>query len=699
MAGKNIVTSTVNEVSFRLDRNSYDRALKSIRKIKDAWTDANKAFNKNNSVSKASQAMQSAARVAQTSYAMVAKKQRDEAKKTADFILSQNKRVSKGLTGMVGNAGPYDPKKVNRQNNQMDQGRVPKTPRVSPEQKAAAKAAALANSRSNAQSIADVRLRSKYGNNYASKLGGGANGIKQLNAELNSGVISVGRYRAGISALETQFRRTNSGAKGLMGNLKDMRSSFVQATAAYTAFSAAKGIMQTGQTFQGINAGLAMTSDGAVDAQQKLEFLKKESMRLGLDLKSASQAYMKLTVSSRGKISSDQTNQLFTGVSELSTAMGLDTESQSGAIYAIQQMLSKGKVSSEELNQQLAERLPGSVQIFVEALQKLRKNTKLTETDLYAEMKAGKLLAKDILPLVGEAMSEAARRGGALDMMLKGNGVAMRRLATTWQNAQNLIFQSGFGDALTDLFNNMAENISNNSPLFVGIGRFFSGVIEFGRDMFNGLNDFFILTDAIITHYATKWGVNMDGALNWAGYVAGIVAVIGALNTTFRILTWITGLRTGLNLVAGAVTAIGAAGTASATGGIAALARGLGKLGIAGAVVGGAYEFANFVDQNSGPKSQMSSNGQYYKDSWVGQGWDYTKSLFTPSQTPNIPTSPLVTSPGYSMNNMQSQEVTAKVDPITINLQLKADTLQDLIDATVEDNNVKQINLLMQDGN
>lgn len=699
MAGKNIVTSTVNEVSFRLDRNSYDRALKSIRKIKDAWTDANKAFNKNNSVSKASQAMQSAARVAQTSYAMVAKKQRDEAKKTADFIIAQNNRVSKGLTGMVGKAGFYDPNKVNRQNDQMNPKKVVRQPRVTPEAKAAAKAEALRNSRTNAQSIADVRLRAKYGSSYASKLGGGLNGIKQLNAELNAGVISVGRYRAGISALETQFRRSNAGAKGLMGSLKDMRSSFVQATAAYTAFSAAKGIMQTGQAFQGINAGLAMTSNGALDAQQKLEFLRKESMRLGLDLKSASQAYMKLTVSSRGKITSDQTNQLFTGVSELSTAMGLDTESQSGAIYAIQQMLSKGKVSSEELNQQLAERLPGSVQIFVEALQKLRKNTKLTETDLYAEMKAGKLLAKDILPLVGEAMSEAARRGGALDMMLKGNGVAMRRLAATWQNAQNIIFQSGFGDALTDLFNNLAENISNNSPLFSGIGRFFSGVVEFGKDMFNGLSDFFILTDAVITHYSTKWGVDMAGALNWAGYAAGFVAVIASLNTTFRILSWITGLRTGLTLIAGAVSAIGAAGTAASTGGLASLAMGLGRLGIGGAVVAGAYGFANYVDQNSGPKSQLSDNGQYYKDSWVGQGVDFTKSLFTPSQTPNIPNSPISSFNPYAMNNMSSQGVTAKVDPITINLQLKADTLRDLIEASVEDNNVKQINLLMQDGN
>ncbi len=349
MAGNKIVTTTVNEVTYRIDRNAYEKALKSIRKIKDAWLDANKAFNRNNSIAKSTQQLQNAARVAQTSYAVVAKRQREEAKKTADFMIAQNKRVSKNLTGMVGSKGMYDPNKVKRQNDQMapgSAGAAPSKPKVSSEQKAVARAAALAAKNTNAKSISDVRLRAKYGNNYAAKLGGGANGIRQLNAELSAGVISISRYRAGIAALETQFRRSQAGAKGFMGTLKEVRSGFLQATAAYTAFSAAKGVMQTGQTFQGINAGLAMTSDGALDAQQKLQFLREESMRLGLDLKSASQAYMKLTVSSRGKISSDQTNQLFTGVSELSTAMGLDTESQSGAIYAIQQMLSKGKVSS-----------------------------------------------------------------------------------------------------------------------------------------------------------------------------------------------------------------------------------------------------------------------------------------------------------------------------------------------------------------
>lgn len=68
----------------------------------------------------------------------------------------------------------------------------------------------------------------------------------------------------------------------------------------------------------------------------------------------------------------------------------------------------------------------------------------------------------------------------------------------------------------------------------------------------------------------------------------------------------------------GAITRVGNA--AGGLGGrLTALATGVGRLGIAGGVVYGAYEFSDWVDKNSGPKKELSENGMYYKDSWVGE--------------------------------------------------------------------------------
>ncbi len=65
---------------------------------------------------------------------------------------------------------------------------------------------------------------------------------------------------------------------------------------------------------------------------------------------------------------------------------------------------------------------------FVKASREAFNDENIGTKELFKLMKDGKLLAKDILPLVGKYMSEAARKGGALEKMLNSNGVAMRRL-------------------------------------------------------------------------------------------------------------------------------------------------------------------------------------------------------------------------------------------------------------------------------
>lgn len=77
-----------------------------------------------------------------------------------------------------------------------------------------------------------------------------------------------------------------------------------------------------------------------------------------------------------------------------------------------------------------------------------------------------------------------------------------------------------------------------------------------------------------------------------------------------------------------AIAGIGALGSKIGIPG-AGLLRGAGPLGLGIGVAYGANEYADWVDHNSGPKQQLSENGMYYKDSWVGQGinwWDKVSS-------------------------------------------------------------------------
>jgi hypothetical protein len=71
-----------------------------------------------------------------------------------------------------------------------------------------------------------------------------------------------------------------------------------------------------------------------------------------------------------------------------------------------------------------------------------------------------------------------------------------------------------------------------------------------------------------------------------------------------------------------AIAGIGALGSKIGIPG-AGILRGAGPIGLGLGVAYGANEFAEWVDENSGPKKQLSDNGMYYRDSWVGQGVDW----------------------------------------------------------------------------
>ena len=114
------------------------------------------------------------------------------------------------------------------------------------------------------------------------------------------------------------------------------------------------------------------TSFGSVfqgDAANQMSFVRKEANRLGLDFVMAADAYKGIAAAAKGTaISNLDVQQTFLGVSEAATALQLTSEQSQGALLAISQIISKGKVSMEELRGQLGERIPGAMQIAARSM-------------------------------------------------------------------------------------------------------------------------------------------------------------------------------------------------------------------------------------------------------------------------------------------------------------------------------------------
>ena len=91
---------------------------------------------------------------------------------------------------------------------------------------------------------------------------------------------------------------------------------------------------------------------------QELAYVTKMADQLGLQLGSTAKAYASFAAAAKGTtLEGKATRDVFEAVSKASAVMGLSAEQSSGALLALQQMVSKGTVQAEELRGQLGERL------------------------------------------------------------------------------------------------------------------------------------------------------------------------------------------------------------------------------------------------------------------------------------------------------------------------------------------------------
>lgn len=798
-----VVTSTVNEVTFKVDNASYNKAIKKIKSVKREWEKGASGLNKSKT-SPAKVFDKSAAQMKMVNKRLE-QTRRNEAKKSTDHAIAQAKRQARAedvlrkqsaarIRQHVGSLTAANPEssRMRKFYRQMERdakrtsrepvwNRVPESQRnlelkarqaaaggtrpgfgtgmatnnppkpfdqayadrqtaamfnrgnvisggaekhkvdqkaINARAKAEAQAAQRASRRQDTIGQQDVRLRGKYGAGYSAKIGG-KGAIDQLNKEFANGAISVGMYRAQIASLERQFRSAQNGAMSFGDGMKSLRSTMVGVTATYGAFQSGKSVLESGQFFQGLDATMSMVSDSTEEAGSKIKFLKDQSYRLGLDLKTASQGYTQMSVAAEGVISDQQNNDLFKGFSEYATALQVDKVKFQRGITAIGQMMGKGVIMSEELKSQLAEGIPGSMQVFVKAAQKYFKDDKIGIPELNKLMKDGKLFAKEILPFVAEEYAEAARKGDALNKALLGSRVAMARLGHTWMLWQNKIFESQFGQKMTDTFNRLAQILDNNGPLAETIGRFFGNMMEGAMDMITFITDAFLFLSRLLDHYAAEFGVKGETfgkIFDWAAWGLGAGLFLTTVSRIFGVLSKIVGLRGALSTVLKMGGAAAAGGTGAAEASSLGLLAGGSYLGPA--LLGGyainnmnnatedadglnlwssmmarfkAGGWANYQQQKMNPSDVPQGNvGSGIGDWWSGErAASNQKKLNYLVQSGQAPLGTMVDPPFLP---------TAPPDKGTIEIKVDAGELNKILRVAIDESEMERINLIMAGG-
>ena len=209
-------------------------------------------------------------------------------------------------------------------------------------------------------------------------------------------------FSIAINFLTENFKRGTSQVKAAF---KSMQMQFLTFAAALGAgglglSNFVSRLIDVARETNRVTTALKNVSGGMAQFANNQRFLIDMAKKYGLEINALTGNFAKFTAAASisGMSMMDQ-RKIFESVSRAVTAFGMSADDSNGVFLALSQMMSKGKISSEELRLQMGERLPI-------ALQAMAKAAGVSVAGLDKLMKQGKLMSADVLPKFAEALNE-----------------------------------------------------------------------------------------------------------------------------------------------------------------------------------------------------------------------------------------------------------------------------------------------------
>lgn len=321
---------------------------------------------------------------------------------------------------------------------------------------------------------------------------------------------SAGLVRAGTDA-ERSLKRVSSsaasagsaGSRGLgimgsaaidlskeIGRIRAQLSSFAVVAGAGVGLAVfARDIVRSSNALIGFKQGLAAATGSQREAADSLSFVRTTALQLGTDLQGSIHSFTGLAAAAKGsRLEGEGVRDIFTAVSEASRVLNLSVDDQRRALLALEQMISKGTVASEELRGQLGERLPGAFNLAAKAMG-------VSTSELSKMLKNSEVLAEDLIPKLAVALRKTL--GDQAAIAAKTPAADLQRLANAVFELEAAIGEAGFMQALaigarslTDTLSDLVRSGSIDKVLsgIVAIGA--AGATVFAGRLLSGLIQF-----------------------------------------------------------------------------------------------------------------------------------------------------------------------------------------------------------------
>lgn len=201
--------------------------------------------------------------------------------------------------------------------------------------------------------------------------------------------------------------------------------------------------------WQGYSVALKAATGTQALARESMKFVEDEADRLGLALDALMPSFTQLAAAAKGTaLEGEGAKRVFTSLSEAAAVMQLSTDNTQGAMLALTQILSKGKVQAEELRGQLGERIPGAFQIAARAMG-------VTTQQLDGMLSSGQVFSEEFLPKFAEQLKK--EMAGGLHEATTSAQASFNRLKNAANKLMIAIGESGLVDFLADIADELTK--------------------------------------------------------------------------------------------------------------------------------------------------------------------------------------------------------------------------------------------------
>jgi tape measure domain-containing protein len=334
--------------------------------------------------------------------------------------------------------------------------------------------------------------------------------------------IGGGRAAAEIDEFTGALKRSQNPFSSLIANAGMAVKGFLGFTALSMAipmlqqFGAAS--VQAAIKVGNLQTAMAFALGGNAKGMEAIKFARDTAEQLGTPMGASQEGFKKLAASTRGTaVEGQPTKDVFVGLQQASTVLGLTGDETDRAYLALSQSASKGKVQAEELRGQLGEVIPGVMSIAARSMG-------VTEAELGKLMETGSLFASDFLPKFGRQMQ--IEFGGASEDASKNLQSSFNRM-----EGANQKLQESFGQAIAPVIKPAIDAVGASLNMLANYG----GMVAQSMLIFGG-----ILTNMVLRSMFALPGAGALAAQAFAGMgkaVLGVAAAAGPLLLQFAAIT------------------------------------------------------------------------------------------------------------------------------------------------------------------